>query len=94
MVCIKITDPKELQIPQKGIFTLQDGETGLLTDVDFASKEVQNEYYKNFNEHENYLNDIFKTAKADVINIQTDKPYIIELIKFFKSRETKVLKKY
>ena len=94
LVCVRICDPKETEIPKKGIFCLQDTETGLFFDVDFSSKEVQNQYYKNFKEHEKFLDETFKAAKADVINIQTDKPYIIELIKFFKSRETKVLKKY
>jgi hypothetical protein len=55
---------------------------------------VQKEYYKNLKMHNDYLDEIFKTAKLDVIDISTDKPYIPELIKFFKEREIKVLKKY
>ncbi|GAB1402052.1 DUF58 domain-containing protein [Elusimicrobiota bacterium] len=94
VVCVKISDPKEQAIPKKGIFMLQDTETGNLINIDFSSKEVQREYYKNLKEHTDYLDDIFKSAKLDVIDIATDKPYITELIKFFKARETKVLKKY
>ncbi|MDD3052909.1 MAG: DUF58 domain-containing protein [Endomicrobiia bacterium] len=94
LVCVKISDPKEQEIPKKGIFTLEDAETGLCIDVDFSSKDIQNEYYKNFQEHNSYLNNIFKTSKSDVIDISTDKPYILELIKFFKNRETKVIKHY
>ena len=43
---------------------------------------------------EKYLDDTFKTAKTDVMNIYTDKPYILELIKFFKFRQEKALKHY
>lgn len=94
LVCIKISDPKEQSIPENGIFALQDAETGKLINIDFSSKEVQKEYYKNLKMHNDYLDEIFKTAKLDVIDISTDKPYIPELIKFFKAREIKVLKKY
>lgn len=94
LVCVKISDPKELKIPKKGIFVLQDAETEQMSDIDFSCQNVQNEYYKNLKEHSRYLNNSFKTAKTDVIDISTDKSYITELIKFFKARETKVLKHY
>ena len=94
LVCIKISDPKEKEIPKSGIFRLQDAETGLLTDIDFSSKEVKNEYYKNLNLHETYLDETFKIAKTDVMDIYTDQPYIFELIKFFKTRQQKALKHY
>lgn len=94
LVCIKISDPKEKEIPKSGIFRLQDAETGILTDIDFSSNEVKEEYYKNLNLHETYLDETFKTAKTDVMDVYTDKPYILELIKFFKSRQEKALKHY
>lgn len=94
LVCIKISDPKEKEIPKSGIFRLQDAETGLLTDIDFSSKEVRDEYYKNLNLHETYLDETFKVAKTDVMDIYTDQPYILELIKFFKTRQQKALKHY
>ena len=94
LVCIKISDPKEKEIPKSGIFRLQDAETGMITDIDFSSKEVKEEYYKNLNFHETYLDETFKVAKTDVMDIYTDKPYILELIKFFKSRQQKALKHY
>jgi len=94
LVCIKISDPKEQEIPKDGIFRLQDAETGLFMDIDFSSKEVKDEYYKNLSEHQNYLDETFRVAKTDVMDISTDKPYILELIKFFKSRQEKALKHY
>ncbi|MBO7431836.1 MAG: DUF58 domain-containing protein [Elusimicrobia bacterium] len=94
LVCIRVCDPKEQKIPSKGIFTLQDTETGSFTDIDFSSKEVQEEYYRNYNNHNSYLDDTFKTAKTDVIDISTGEPYIRQLIAFFKARQTKALKHY
>lgn len=94
LVCIKVSDPKEHEIPERGIFRLQDAETGSLMDIDFFSEKVREEYYKNLNKHNDYLNDTFKVAKTDVMNVYTDKPYILELIKFFKARQEKALKHY
>lgn len=93
LVCIKISDPKEKEIPKRGIFSIRDTETGQMVDIDFSSKQVQDEYYKNFKVHQDYLNDTFKVAKTDIIDISTDKPYINELIKFFKNRQTKLAKR-
>ena len=93
LVCIKISDPKEQNIPKRGIFSIKDCETGQLVDIDFSSKQVQDEYYKNYKVHQDYLEDTFKTAKTDVIDISTEKPYITELIKFFKNRQTKLAKR-
>ncbi len=94
LVCIKISDPKEQEIPKNGIFTIQDAETGLVMDIDFSSLNVKNEYYKNLNKHQDYLDETFKVPKTDIMNISTDRPYVLELIKFFKSRQEKTLKHY
>ena len=94
LVCIKVSDTKETNIPERGIFRLQEAETGLFTDIDFSSRECRNEYYGNLEKHNIFLDEMFKTAKTDVMNIYTDKPYISELIKFFKARQQKALKHY
>lgn len=93
LVCIKISDPKEKNIPKKGVFSIKDTETGQMIDIDFSSKQVQDEYYKNYKVHQDYLDDTFKTAKTDIMDISTDKPYITELIRFFKEREKKLAKR-
>ena len=89
-VCIKILDQKEQEIPKKGIFTIQDAETGLLINVDFSSKNVEREYYKNLNRYQNHLYEVFRDSKTDVMNIYTDRSYVLELINFFKSRQEKM----
>lgn len=94
LVCIKISDPKEQEIPKKGIFAIQDAETGLLVNIDFSALGVKNEYYKNLKRHQNYLDENFKISKTDVVDISTDKSYVSELIKFFKLRQEKALKHY
>ena len=89
-VCIKILDPKEQELPKKGIFMLQDAETDLLINVDFSSKKVGEEYYKNLKRYKHHLDEVFRDSKTDVINIYTDRSYVLELINFFKSRQEKM----
>lgn len=89
-VCIKILDPKEQELPKKGIFMLQDAETDLLINVDFSSKKVGEEYYKNLKRYKHHLDEVFRDSKTDVMNIYTDRSYILELINFFKSRQEKM----
>ena len=89
-VCIKILDPKEQELPKKGIFMLQDAETDLLINVDFSSKKVGEEYYKNLKRYKHHLDEVFRDSKTDVMNIYTDRSYVLELINFFKSRQEKM----
>ena len=89
-VCIKILDPKEQELPEKGIFMLQDAETDLLINVDFSSKKVGEEYYKNLKRYKHHLDEVFRDSKTDVMNIYTDRSYVLELINFFKSRQEKM----
>ena len=94
LVCVHITDPREKELPKHGFMPLKDPETGNLAYVDFSSKKTHAFYDEALNAHKEYLNNVFSAARCDTIKISTDKPYIAELINFFKKRMTKQTKHY
>jgi uncharacterized protein (DUF58 family) len=93
LVCVHISDPRETELT-KGYLPLKDPETGKAAYIDLSSKQVRKEYAKALKEHEDYLTGVFTSAKCDVIKISTGKPYIAELINFFKRRMTRQNKHY
>ena len=86
IVAITVTDPRELEIPDVGFIELEDAETGEVVLVDTSYSEVRSLYSNRSSEDINRRNKLFKSINVDHIDIQTDKPYVEPLIKFFRMR--------
>ncbi len=92
LICVTLTDPRELALTPVGIITLEDSETGEQIEIDTYNKEVRRLY-----EHENRkrLNTFQATLKQkgiDILSISTDKPYISALRNFLQARLKKRLR--
>jgi uncharacterized protein (DUF58 family) len=87
LICIKIEDEREKEIPKAGLFEFSDPETGetFLADTTAAADIFR----KKSETFENATAKIFQKAKVDVINLNTKESYIKPLIRFFKERERK-----
>lgn len=86
LVVIKITDPKEEDIPKLGIIEFEDLETGELIAVNTNDSKLI-EQYKNFtlkksSEHERLL----KSMGIDYIDLKTSEDFTPKLHKFFEER--------
>ncbi len=86
MVAITITDPREIELPDVGFIELEDAETGELVLVDTSYSEVRSVYARQSSQDIQSRNKFFKSINVDHIDIQTDKPYVEPLIKFFRMR--------
>ena len=86
MVAITVTDPRELQLPDVGFIELEDAETGEIVLLDTSYSEVRSVYAKQSSQDIMSRNKLFKSINVDHIDIQTDRPYIDPLIKFFRMR--------
>lgn len=86
-VAISITDPRELELPRSGIVELADVETGATFLVDTASSAVRKAYADKARIKVEERSRMFGTIGVDHIDIRTDRPYIEEMIKFFRMRK-------
>lgn len=86
-IAITITDPRELELPRSGIVELKDAETGAIFPVDTASSAVRKIYSDKARVKVEERSRMFGTIGVDHIDIRTDKPYIEEMIKFFRMRK-------
>ncbi|MDR0351117.1 MAG: DUF58 domain-containing protein [Puniceicoccales bacterium] len=87
LVCVKISDPREISIPNVGILTLEDMETGEILEVDTSNRTSIKKYAKLMKEKELYFCDKLNKAKIDVLNISTDEHYIKSLENFLHARK-------
>lgn len=89
MIAVTLNDPKELELPNCGILSLEDAETGKIIYVDSSKKSVRDQYAKrNFNRIKN-RQFLFRSIGIDAIDISTDEPFSDAMIKFFLKRQHK-----
>ncbi|MBR2326233.1 MAG: DUF58 domain-containing protein [Alistipes sp.] len=86
IIALKVSDPREREMPDVGIVELQDAETGRKVWVDTASQAVRNHYAEAWAEREAKSLELLRHNRIDVAEISTDADYVAELIKLFKQR--------
>lgn len=89
-VAITLTDPREIDLPKAGIVELADAETGAFFNVDTSSSRVRAAYSLKAHTMIDDRTRTFGSIGVDHIDIRTDRPYIEELIKFFKMRRRRI----
>ncbi|MBL7927722.1 MAG: DUF58 domain-containing protein [Bacteroidia bacterium] len=87
LVALRIYDEREFYLPDMGLITLADAETGNLTQVDSSSKQIRKQYEMFARKNETNLQNIFNKCGVDCASIRTDQNYVQPLIKLFKKRE-------
>lgn len=86
LVAIRVSDPREAEIPNVGIVEMQDAESGRRIWVDTSSEEVREYYHQNWSTRREVMQEILRYNRVDVADISTDADYVKELIKLFKVR--------
>lgn len=90
LIAVSITDPREVKLPNVGLIELEDAETGELILIDTGSKGVRKNYEKLGAERHGSLKEMFRSMDIDQIEILTNRDYLKDLIKFFKTRERRM----
>ena len=86
IIALKVSDPREREMPDVGIVELQDAETARKVWVDTASKAVRDHYAEAWAEREEKTREMLLHNRIDVADISTESDYVAELIKLFKKR--------
>ncbi|MET3027303.1 DUF58 domain-containing protein [Flavobacterium sp. UW10123] len=83
---VRVYDIREEKIPNLGMVTMLDAETGKIQLVDTSSKAVRMNYEKHYQEKLNYFKDTFRKSGAGIVNTRVDENYVTKLLGYFKSR--------
>ncbi|WP_264553131.1 DUF58 domain-containing protein [Flavobacterium sp. N2038] len=83
---VRVYDIREEKIPNLGMVTMLDAETGKTHLVDTGSKTVRMNYEKHYQERLHYFQDTFRKSGAGVVNTRVDENYVTKLLGYFKSR--------
>lgn len=85
-IALRVFDKREKELPDIGLILTEDQETGKMKVIDTSDKKLHKHLSEWWKEKEISLKEMFMKYKIDVVEIQTDKPYIQPLMNFFKRR--------
>lgn len=86
VIAVTLNDPRERRLPDCGLISLEDAETGQTILVDSSDAALRRQYDKNNQERISQRENLFRSVGADYINIATDEPYTDAIVKFFLKR--------
>ena len=86
IIALKVSDPREREMPDVGIVELQDAENARKVWVDTSSRAVREHYAEKWAEREEKTRELLLHNRIDIADISTDSDYVAELIKLFKQR--------
>jgi uncharacterized protein (DUF58 family) len=86
LVCIHIQDPIEAALPNAGLVTLEDSETGELLEVNSARESVRQRYAQNNIRRLSELDLALQRAGVDILRLKTTEPFAAVLQRFFENR--------
>ncbi len=89
LIAIGLTDLAEIKLPPLSLVTLKDLEKQTEELFDFSSPEIKQSYELHANERIKAVKSLMAKINAGFIDIRTDKPYLLEIVKFFKIRGKK-----
>ena len=89
-VAIHIHDERERVLPNIGIITLEDAETGDQIEINTADRTTRARFSGLMDEREQELARVLRRNNIDAIALQTGKDYLPQLRSFFKQRERRI----
>ena len=87
LIAVVVRDRRETALPAVGLIELEDAETGEIVLVDTSSLKVRSEYAREAAMRNDSLQSMLRSVGVDSINVSSDKPYVQELVRFFRMRE-------
>jgi len=84
---VSVNDPRESELPGIGLLTLEDSETGEQVEIDTGRADIRESFLKHADDSRSELKRAVRSVGVDFLQLATDKPYLPELLSFFKSRE-------
>ena len=83
---IRVYDIREEKMPNLGMVTMLDAETGRTQLIDTSSKAVRMNYERHYQDKVNYFKESFRKSGSGIVSTRVDESYVTKLLSYFKSR--------
>jgi len=86
LIAIHISDPSEFSLPEAGWVTMEDAETGEMVEIGTGNPGLRQKYHEAAVTQHAAKRKMIRQAGIDLIEAQTDRPYLVDLKSFFERR--------
>ena len=90
LIAIPIVDPREEELPDVGLLTLEDAETGEQIEINTSDRATRLGYLKAVDQRTAERLRDFRRKRIDAISLKTDQDYLPALRTFFRTRERRL----
>ena len=90
VIAVAVTDPREEELPDVGLASLRDAETGREVLVDTGDARVRRAYSDLAASRAQARDERFRRTRVDAMYVRTDQPYVNEIHRFFRMREKRL----
>ena len=90
VIAVLITDPREQEIPNVGLVSLADPETGQIEQFDTSSADFRRQFESSAADRVKQLERTMRSSGIDFIHIDAAGSIVDPLVKFFKMRERRM----
>jgi uncharacterized protein (DUF58 family) len=91
LVAVQIEDPRERELPDVGLLSLEDAESGEMVELDTADASVRERFSQEADARAKQLLAELRSEGVDMLALKTNAPYLPALQRFFKNRGRKRL---
>lgn len=89
VIAVRITDPREREIPDIGWVTMTDAETGQQLQVDTHDRGFRTRFADVVGRHEASLRGAFTRARVDVLDLSTEDDLVQAILRFAQARRVR-----
>jgi uncharacterized protein (DUF58 family) len=90
LTVIRVSDPAEEELPDVGLVTLRDPETGQVAVINTRSKSLRQRWHAHHKEQAAYISDLLKRTGVDQVELSTDGPVVEPLTRLFDRRRRRM----
>jgi len=87
LVAVLVNDPRERELPDIGLLTIEDSETGEQVELDTTRLDIRDGFTRLADARRRELRRSVRSSGVDLLELSTDRVYLPELLNFFSSRE-------
>ena len=87
LIAVSVSDPREFELPDVGLLTLEDAESRAQVELDTFDPEVRKRYRDLAEARQKQLEKCLRSIGIDRLDLRTDTPYLPQLLAFFHARQ-------
>ena len=86
VIAVHITDPRELELPDVGLLSVVDPETGRQLAVQTSSRQLRERYRAAAQQRQARIRHLLVDAGAEHLTLSTDRDWLLDVVRFVRTR--------